>query len=201
MSLRRQAHRPRPASWDCGMSANRLGSPSLALAAFLMVGSVHSARPQPLGVNPSAAPSDIGNPSSVNPAARASDIRNPSAINPAGAASQIPRSSAVSSTSPAQAMPRVARQRIAPPPRRARAVQRTPQGPVTATQVEQRQTRAVPSRTSRSGQGTMQVPSNKKPKLSNSEIEAAKVRAADEARQKVWDTKTKKSMSGICVGC
>jgi hypothetical protein len=50
-------------------------------------------------------------------------------------------------------------------------------------------------------QGTMQVPSNKKPKLSNSEIEAAKVRAADEARQKVWDTKTKKSMSGICVGC
>jgi hypothetical protein len=104
---------------DFGMSANRLRYRSLVLAAFLIVGSGHYAGAQPLGVNPSAAPSDIGNPSSINPAARASDIRNPSAINPAGAASQIPRSSAVSPTSPAQAMPRVARQRIALPPRRA----------------------------------------------------------------------------------
>jgi hypothetical protein len=182
------------------MSANRLGYPSLALAAFLMVGSVHSARPQPLGVNPSAAPSNIGNPSSVNPAARASDIRNPSAINPAGAASQIPRSSAVSPTTPAQAMPRVARQRIAPPPRRARAVQRTPRGLATATQIEQRRAPAVSSRTSRSRQDTMQAP-NKKPNSSNSEIEATKARAAGEVQQKVWDARTKKSMSGICVGC
>ena len=47
----------------------------------------------------------------------------------------------------------------------------------------------------------MQAPSNAKPKLGNSEIEAAKARAADEVRQKVWDAKTKKSMGGICVGC
>lgn len=46
------------------------------------------ARSQPLGANPSAAPSDIGNPSSINPAARPSDIGNPSAINPSAAASQ-----------------------------------------------------------------------------------------------------------------
>ena len=183
------------------MSANRLGCPPLALAAFLMVGTGHYAGAQPLGVNPSAAPSDIGNSSSVNPAARASDIRNPSAINPAGAASQIPRSSAASPTRPAQAMPRVARQRIAPPPRRARAVQRTPRGPAKAIQVEQRRAPAVPSRTSRSGQGTMQARSTEKPKTGDSEIAAAKARAADEVRQQVWDAKTKKSMGGICVGC
>ena len=182
------------------MSANRLGCPSFALAAFLMVGASHYAGAQPLGVNPSAAPSNIGNPSSINPAAGASDIRNPSAINPAAAASQIPRSSVVSPTRPAQAMPRVALQRIAPPPRRARAVQRTLRGPATATQVEQRRAPAAPSRTTRSGQGTMQAP-NKKPKLSNSEIEATKARAADEVRHKAWDARTKKSMSGICVGC
>ena len=158
------------------MSANRLRCPSLALAAFLMVGASHYAGAQPLGVNPSAAPSNIGNPSSINPAAAASDIRNPSAINPAAAASQIPRSSVVSPTRPTQAMPRVARQRIAQPPRRARAVQRTPQSPSTA-------------------------PSTKKPKLSNSEIEAGKARAADDVRHKAWDAKTQKSMSGICVGC
>jgi hypothetical protein len=179
------------------LSANRFGCLSLALAAFLMVESGHHAGAQPLGVNPSAAPSAIGNPSSINPAARASDIRNPSAINPAGAASQIPRSSAVSPTRPAQAMPRVARQGIAPPSRRARAAQ----GPATATQIEQRRTPAAPSRTSRSGQGTMQAPSTEKPKLGDSDIEAAKARAADEVRQKVWDAKTKKSIGGICVGC
>ena len=183
------------------MSANRLRCPSLALAAFLMVASGSYAGAQPLGINPSAAPSNIGNPSSINPAARASDIRNPSAINPAGAASQIPRSSAVSPTRPAQAMPRVARQRIAPPPRRARAVQPTPRGPATATQIEQRRTPAAPSRTSSSGQGTMQAPSTEKPKSGDSEIAAAKARAADEVRQQVWDAKTKKSMGGICVGC
>ena len=183
------------------LSANRLGCPSLALAAFLMVGSGHYARSQPLGVNPSAAPSAIGNPSSINPAARASDIRNPSAINPAGAASQIPRSSAVSPTRPAQAMPRVARQPIAPPPRRGRAVQRTPRGTATATQIEQRRTTAAPSRTSTTGQGTRQAPSTEKPKTGDPEIAAANARAADEVRQKVWDAKTKKSMGGICVGC
>ena len=37
---------------------------------------------QALGVNPSAAASDVGNPSSTNPSAAASDVRNPSATNP-----------------------------------------------------------------------------------------------------------------------
>jgi hypothetical protein len=37
----------RPASWNCGMGANRLGCPALALAAFLMVGSGHYAGSQP----------------------------------------------------------------------------------------------------------------------------------------------------------
>jgi hypothetical protein len=46
---------------------------------------------QPLGVNPSAAPSDVRNSSSTNPAAAASDIRNPSATNPSAAASQLPQ--------------------------------------------------------------------------------------------------------------
>jgi hypothetical protein len=153
-----------------------------------------------LGANPSAASSDIGNPSSINPAARASDIGNPSAINPAGAVSQIPRSSAVSPSTPAQAMPRVARPRIAPPPRRARAVQ-TRQGRAAATQVELGRARAVPSRASRNGQGTLQAPVNKKSKLSDSEVTGANARAADEVREKAWNTKAKKSMSGICVGC
>jgi hypothetical protein len=37
---------------------------------------------QALGVNPSAAASDVRNPSSTNPSAAASDVRNPSATNP-----------------------------------------------------------------------------------------------------------------------
>ena len=44
---------------------------------------------QALGVNPSAAASDVRNPSSTNPSAAASDIRNTSATNPSAAASQI----------------------------------------------------------------------------------------------------------------
>ena len=64
---------------------------SFSLAAFGMLILSHTAGAQPLGINPSAAPSDLGNPSSINPAARASDVWNPSAINPAAAASQIPQ--------------------------------------------------------------------------------------------------------------
>ena len=47
------------------------------------------ARSQGVAVNPSAAASDVRNPSSFNPAAAASDIRNPSATNPAAAASDL----------------------------------------------------------------------------------------------------------------
>src|SRR5215213_3523632 len=95
----------------------RLGASSLALAGVLLFGHPFEARSQALGVNPSAAPSDIGNPSSINPAARSSDIRNPSAINPAAAASQV--SPSFSPGVPALTVPRTARQRIAPAPRRA----------------------------------------------------------------------------------
>ena len=45
-----------------------------SLAAFGMLILSHSTGAQPLGINPSAAPSDIGNPSSIIPAARASDV-------------------------------------------------------------------------------------------------------------------------------
>ena len=59
-----------------------------ALVGLLLVSFGFEARSQPLGANPSAAPSDLGNPSSINPAARPSDIGNPGAINPSAAASQ-----------------------------------------------------------------------------------------------------------------
>ena len=95
----------------------RLGASSLASAVVLLFGQSFEARSQPLGVNPSAAPSDIGNPSSINPAARPSDIGNPSAINPAAAASQA--SPSLSPSRPAVTVPRAARQRIALPPQSA----------------------------------------------------------------------------------
>jgi hypothetical protein len=76
---------------------------------------------QPLGVNPSAAASDVRNPSSTNPSAAASDIRNPSATNPSAAASQIPQPSAISSRRD-NLTPSIGSQRIAPQTRRARAV-------------------------------------------------------------------------------
>src|ERR687897_37004 len=84
---------------------------------FFCSASFFEAQSQPLGVNPSAAPSDIGNPSSINPAARPSDIRNPSALNPAAAATQA--SPSLSPSRPAVTVPRAVRQRIALPPRRA----------------------------------------------------------------------------------
>jgi hypothetical protein len=81
---------------------------------------------QALGVNPSAAASDVRNPSSTNPSAAASDIRNTSATNPSAAASQIPQPSTTSSR-PAIVTPFRVRERLAPPPRRTRAVERAPQ--------------------------------------------------------------------------
>src|SRR5215207_4523107 len=78
---------------------------------------------QALGVNPSAAASDVRNPSSTN--LSASDIRNPSATNPSAAASQIPQPNTTSSR-PAIVTPPRAKERLAPPPRRTRAVERAP---------------------------------------------------------------------------
>jgi hypothetical protein len=54
---------------------------SFSLAAFGMLILSHMAGAQPLGINPSAAPSDIGNPSSINPAARADPLGVPAKAN------------------------------------------------------------------------------------------------------------------------
>ena len=70
---------------------SNLSCASMCVPAFMILGLCEGPRAQPLAVNPSAAPSEVGNPSSINPAARASDIRNPSSINPAAAASAIPQ--------------------------------------------------------------------------------------------------------------
>jgi hypothetical protein len=120
---------------------------AFAFAAFLIVGAGDDAGAQPLAINPSAAASDIGNPSSINPAAAASDIRNPSAINPSAAASQIPQPSALPSrprnVMPTILMPTIVEERIARPPRRARAVQRTRRGRAATRWVERRQERPM----------------------------------------------------------
>src|SRR5215203_2192790 len=70
---------------------SNLSCASMCVPAFMILGLCEGPRAQPLAVNPSAAPSEVGNPSSINPVARASDIRNPSSINPAAAASAIPQ--------------------------------------------------------------------------------------------------------------
>src|SRR5215218_7180050 len=70
---------------------SHLGCASMCFPAVMILGLCDGPRAQPLAINPSAAPSEVGNPSSINPAARASDIRNPSSINPAAAASAIPQ--------------------------------------------------------------------------------------------------------------
>ena len=92
---------------------------SFWLAAFGMLILSHIAGAQPLGINPSAAPSDLGNPSSINPAARASDVWNPSAINPAAAASQIPQPSGILEAQDAKRQARASsrshRCRVSPP--------------------------------------------------------------------------------------
>jgi hypothetical protein len=91
---------------------------------------------QPLGVNPSAAPSDLGNPSSINPSARPSDIWNPSAINPSAAASQIPRGGSAIPVGPG-VTPRTTRGPILPPTSLP-SVQPPPRRELTARQIEER---------------------------------------------------------------
>jgi hypothetical protein len=96
----------------------------LGLAVAVLMFSInHPTVAQPLGVNPSAAASDVRNPSSINPSAAASDVRNPSATNPSAATSQIPQPTAVS-PSRTNLSPPMATQRIGPAPQRARAVRR-----------------------------------------------------------------------------
>jgi hypothetical protein len=98
----------------------------LAFATFILT-ITPLAMAQPLGSNPSAAPSDIRNPSSINPAAGASDIRNPSAINPSAAQSQSLQPSAVS-PGRTNVLPRVGSQATTPSLRRARAARRSRSG-------------------------------------------------------------------------
>jgi hypothetical protein len=97
-----------------------------AFATFILTASSHAVA-QPLGANPSAAPSDIRNPSSTNPAAAASDIRNPSAINPSAAQSQSLQPSAVS-PGRTNVLPREGSQATTPSLRRARAARRSRSG-------------------------------------------------------------------------
>src|SRR5687767_6909485 len=90
---------------------NSLVASALSLAVLVLLGLAGRAHSQPLGANPSAAPSDLGNPSSINPSARPSDISNPSAINPSAAASQpLPSTAPGRSTT----IPRSPRLRTAP---------------------------------------------------------------------------------------
>jgi hypothetical protein len=90
---------------------NSLEAFRLAVTILVLLGLAGHGRSQPLGANPSAAPSDLGNPSSINPSARPSDLGNPSAINPSAAASQpLPSTTPGRSTT----IPRSPRLRTAP---------------------------------------------------------------------------------------
>jgi len=130
----------------CRQTMIRIGWPSLAVAAVLLLGIANGASGQGLAVNPSAAASDIRNPSSTNPAAAASDVRNPSAFNPAAAASDIRQPSVASPSSPAAMAPRVRRTRVVLPERRSRASQRSRRAPAAATQAATRERRAAEAR-------------------------------------------------------
>jgi len=110
---------------------------SFSLAAFGMLILSHIAGAQPLGINPSAAPSDLGNPSSINPAARASDVWNPSAINPAAAASQIPQPRGIVGGVGRQ----VPHQHQITPLSRVPTLHGTPRSGITARQLEERRKR------------------------------------------------------------
>jgi hypothetical protein len=130
----------------CRQTMIRIGWPSLAVAAVLVLGIANGASGQGLAVNPSAAASDIRNPSSTNPAAAASDVRNPSAFNPAAAASDIRQPSVASPSSPAAMAPRVRRTRVVLPERRSRASQRARRAPAAARQAATRERRAAEAR-------------------------------------------------------
>src|SRR5215207_93765 len=110
----------------------------LAIAALLIAHCSKDGGAQPLAINPSAAPSDINNPSSINPAARASDVWNPSAVNPAAAASQIPQPGGLP-LGPGDRVPRVGQQRSAP--LSSPTIERVPRSRITAREIEERRKR------------------------------------------------------------
>ena len=114
---------------------SNLGCASMCFPAVMILGLCEGPRAQPLAINPSAAPSEVGNPSSVNPAARASDIRNPSSINPAAAASAIPQPGPTPSHRSGGAAPNALPQ-AAPTAERALAVHRRADRPYEAGRID-----------------------------------------------------------------
>ena len=114
---------------------SNLNCASMCFPAVMILGLCDGARAQPLAINPSAAPSEVGNPSSINPAARASDIRNPSSINPAAAASAIPQPGPTPSRPSGGAAPN-ALPRAAPTVDRAPAVNRRADRPYEAGRID-----------------------------------------------------------------
>jgi hypothetical protein len=119
----------------------------LLLAAALALSPIGSAQAQGLAVNPSAAASDVRNPSSFNPAAAASDIRNPSATNPAAAASEIRQPGLASPSAPAATARPGTRRVVGPPERRPRNARARRAGEVSARKIPSRPG-AVPARSS-----------------------------------------------------
>jgi hypothetical protein len=156
---------------------------TMALAiTLLLLGAGHTANAQSLSINPSAAASEVRNPSSINPAAAASDVRNPSATNPSARASQISGPSAISQTRPAGVAPAAPRLRAAPTPRQT--------SPEKAVEPASRDKRDF-----------------KSPTASASALTETEGRSSEEARSrhdeqfKQWDAAAKRAMSSICNGC
>jgi hypothetical protein len=156
------------------------------LAAFLLVGAGEGAKAQSLSVNPSAAASEVRNPSSINPAAAASDIRNPSAINPSARGSQLVGPSAMSPSGPGGVAPGIPRQRIAPSSRPSPA-----ERPLSPS--ERRTSQDKPDSKS-SRPGTLEVPDT-----DARSDEAAKARHDDQYER--WDAAAKRAIGSICDGC
>jgi hypothetical protein len=156
------------------------------LSAFLVLSAGHIANAQSLSVNPSAAASEVRNPSSINPAAAASDIRNPSAINPSARGSQILGSSAVSPNRPAGVAPSTPRPRIAPSARPSSV-----EKPISPSD-----RRASPDKRD-----------SKSPREATSEVPDADARSDEAAKArhdeqyKKWDEAAKRAMGSICNGC
>jgi len=154
---------------------------ALAVASFIL-GTSHNANAQSLSVNPSAAASEVRNPSSINPAAAASDVRNPSAINPSARASHISGPSAISSTRPAGVAPTAPRQRAAPAPRH-----------------------TSPEKSF--GQATRDKRDSKSPPAAASAPVEPDRRSGEEARSRQdeqfqqWDAAAKRAIGSICDGC
>ena len=163
------------------MEGNAMKVSPAFLSAFLVLGTGQIANAQSLSVNPSAAASEVRNPSSINPAAAASDIRNPSAINPAARGSQL-GSSAISPNRPAGVAPSSPRPRIAPSAR--------------PSAVEKPISRAPPDKRD-----------SKPPREATSDVPDADARSGEAAKvrhdeqYKKWDEAAKRAMGSICMGC